>query len=55
MTWIDEITIQESELDGFKMVTPDEVDGYLSERMAAWWEKYNMMKCGVIDKASIST
>lgn len=55
MTWIDEIVIQESELDESKMVDPDEVGGYLSERMAAWWEKYNMMKCGIIDKVSIST
>lgn len=39
---VDKIVIQESELDAFKMVDPDEVSGYLSERMAVWWEKYRM-------------
>ena len=40
MTWIDEIVIQESELDDFKLVDPDEVGGYLSERMTIWWGGY---------------
>lgn len=35
-----DIVIQDSELDGFEMVDPDEVSGYLSERMGPWWGGY---------------